>query len=587
MYHTKSIRTKLILGCIILSIVPIIIITTVLYNLSGKIIHENTAEAILLNLDSYAEEIDDIFMSLYYDTVEMAFDKQLRSMIKEENSMEISNYLRDYLRNHAYIDSIYFFNNDNNYIITSDENKQIVKVENIHNIDKRYDKKNGSYLINVIERFDYLSNKNYFTIEKALYDSKNGELLGFIQVNVDERTLYYDLLNDMIRLNNGDVLMINSDKTIVSSKRQEDIGEILFKESDIDFITTSKGYSLEETKEEPILKVYSVSKVTKYKLIYYIPESEIIQDVKKINYIALYCIGISVILIIALWYFYTADLYQPIAQLKDQMLKVGEGDFDIYLEHDREDEMGILINGFNDMIAKVNYLFNEVFRTKYQKKEAELKALQSQITPHFLYNTLNSIRCVSILHEDNAVSQMLESLIDLLRATAGNKNIFIRLEQELSQVEDYVDIIRFRYNDAFKVIYDIEPEAYHLDVPKLIIQPLVENSIQHGLDLRSNEGEIYIKASEEGDNLVIKVIDNGRGISEAKIRAILNNEEDKSKNLSGIGVFNVDERIKLYYGEEYGLSYQAHEGGGTEAIITLPSSLKRGKVNNDKGTYSR
>ncbi|WP_105619253.1 sensor histidine kinase [Vallitalea okinawensis] len=587
MFHIKSIRTKLILGCIILSIVPIIIVTTVLYNISGRIIHENTAEAILLNLDSYAEEIDDIFMSLYYDTVEMAFDKQLRSMIKEDDSMGISNYLRDYLRNHAYIDSIYFFDNANNDVITSDENKQIVKVENIQNIDKRYDKKNGSYLINVIERFDYLSNKNYFTIEKALYDSEGGELLGYIQVNVDERTLYYDLLNDMIRLNNGDVLMINSDKVIVSSKRQEDIGDILSKENDIDFITTSKGYSLEEVKEESILKVYSVSKVTKYKLIYYIPEAEIIQDVKKINYIALYSIGISVILIVALWYFYTADLYTPIAQLKDQMLKVGEGDFDIYLEHDREDEMGILINGFNDMIAKVNYLFNEVFRTKYQKKEAELKALQSQITPHFLYNTLNSIRCVAILHEDNAVSQMLESLIDLLRATAGNKNVFIRLEQELSQVEDYVDIIRFRYNDAFKVIYDIEPEAYPLDVPKLIIQPLVENSIQHGLDLRSNEGEIYIKASKDGNNLVIKVIDNGRGISEEEIHAIQNNEEDKSKNLSGIGVYNVDERIKLYYGDEYGLAYQAHEGGGTEAIITLPSTVKRGEVSNDKGTYRR
>lgn len=569
MFHTKSIRTKLILGCVLLSIIPIMVVTVVLYRTSVNIINKNTAEAIMYNLDSYGKKIDDLFMDIYYEAVEISFDRQLRQLIEDEDYEGLANYLKNRQVSHTYIDSIYLYDEARDRIITSDERKQMIKTNNILTMDHQYGQKKEGYLIDVMERYDYLSNKNYFTIQKELYESKTGTYLGFIQVNVDERTIFYELLHDMVRINNGEIRMINTGKVVVSAKSQSSIGIRMDEEDSTHFITTSRGYELEDG-ETTMLKVYAVSKVTKYKLIYYIPESSIIQDVKKVNYVAILSTGLAIIAIIGLWYFYTTDIYRPILRLKNQMLKVGEGDFSVQLEHNRKDEMGILMNGFNDMIDKVNNLFNEVYRIRYQKKEAELKALQSQITPHFLYNTLNSIRCVALLQKDKVVSNMLESLINLLRATAGTKQVFVRLEQELKQVENYLNILNFRYNDAFEVIYNVDANVQHYYVPKLIIQPLVENSIQHGIDLRSKEGVIQIKAYETEGQLVIEVNDNGKGITKKDIEGIKENREDKSRNFSGIGVYNVDERIKLYYGQQYGLFYHIPKEGGTRAMITLP-----------------
>lgn len=186
---------------------------------------------------------------------------------------------------------------------------------------------------------------------------------------------------------------------------------------------------------------------------------------------------------------------------------------------------------------------------------------------------MNSIRCVAILQNSKTVSNMLGSLIELLQGTVGNKkNMYISLEEEIHQVDNYVRLQQFRYNDAFTVTYDIDDKVKKYKLPKLILQPLVENSLQHGLDLRGKKAHIWVQAFEKDGNLVVYVVDNGRGITMETVEKIFfNGEIDKTRKFSGIGINNVDERIKLYFGDQYGLTYLLDEKkAGTKAMIKLP-----------------
>lgn len=567
MFHTKSIRTKLILGCILLSMIPIFIITSVLYRVSINTINQNTAENIMDNLENYSERMDKLFLDIYYKTVEYSFDPALGESILQEDGQKIIQYLKSNKSSNRYIDSIYLYLNSNNILYRTDSKDYVYNYANQEN-SQDYIENKESYPIVIKEGIDPLSNHYTFSIIRNIYNKNTGESLGYVQVNVYERTLFYELLYGMTKRSGGEIIMMNTRNQIASAEDGSRIGEVLEGEVAGPYLQLPRGYSIIQ-EDEPVLKAYAVNEITKYKLIYYIPEKHIIHDVKRIKYVVLLCSIFSFIAIIILWYNYTRDIYDPIVKLKNYMLKVGDGDFNIHLEHNRKDEIGFLMDGFNDMNENINYLFNEVYSIKYQKKEAELKALQAQITPHFLYNTLNSIRCMALIQKDHVVSNMLDNLIELLRATAGTKEIFITLEEEIKQVKNYVEILNFRYNNAFIMEYTMDAKLEDCIIPKLIIQPLVENSIQHGIDLPSKKGKITVHAYEENENLMIEVLDNGKGISEEEIEKILS-RTSTSKSFNGIGVQNVDERVQLYYGQVYGLSYHKGINGGTKALITLP-----------------
>ncbi|WP_314587954.1 sensor histidine kinase [Paenibacillus terrigena] len=257
----------------------------------------------------------------------------------------------------------------------------------------------------------------------------------------------------------------------------------------------------------------------------------------------------------------------PIKRLESYMREVEEGNFNIRSDIISTNEIGKLSKRFNMMIGKIRELMNQIVVEQEFKRKSELKALQAQINPHFLYNTLGSIVWMAEGKKMEEVVTMTLALSNLLRASIGKGSELIPIQVEIEHITNYLTIQKMRYKSKLDFRIDIDEGIWHCKIPKLVLQPLVENSIYHGIKYKSGPGIIRIIGEKSLDCILLKVIDTGIGIDSEKLQQILSNHnsiEDK-----GVGVMNVNERLRLYFGEPYGLSFKS-QGEGTEVTICIP-----------------
>jgi len=262
---------------------------------------------------------------------------------------------------------------------------------------------------------------------------------------------------------------------------------------------------------------------------------------------------------------------KPIINMAKQMKKVEKGDLTARVEVNSEDEIGNLAKSFNIMTEKLGSLVRRIVIEEEEKRNYELNALRAQINPHFLYNTLDSIIWMAECKENDKVIEMTSALSKMLRASINNKEGGVTLGLEIQNAVNYLKIQKFRYSNKLNYRIDIPKKLYDKKAAHLILQPLVENAIYHGIKGKEGIGTITIKAYEKMEDikiLYIKIIDNGIGMKQEDIEKIV---DKKGKDPYGIGVVNVNKRIALIYGDEYGLEIKSKIGTGTEVIIRIPS----------------
>lgn len=268
----------------------------------------------------------------------------------------------------------------------------------------------------------------------------------------------------------------------------------------------------------------------------------------------------------------TSTITRPLFKLQRLMKHVEQGDLDIEFEVKSDDEVGQLGNGFNQMITSINSLIDVVADEQQKKKEAELKAFQAQIKPHFLYNTLDTINWMAQEYEADDISDIVCSLTTLFRLSLSKGKEVIPLEDELEQVESYLKIQMVRYKDKFAYVIDCPDDLKYQQVVKLILQPLVENAIYHGIKGKKHFGEIRIRVYSDTEYLWCEVSDNGSGIDPKSLNKI-NHElifNERVYDDMGIGIININERIKLINGTQYGLQKIQSSEKGTIVRIKLP-----------------
>ncbi len=261
---------------------------------------------------------------------------------------------------------------------------------------------------------------------------------------------------------------------------------------------------------------------------------------------------------------------KPITVLDRGMKRFSQGDFDTKIELFREDEFEQLAVGFNRMTTQLKDTMEERVRAERTVNETRIKMMQAQLNPHFLYNTLDTMKWVAKANNVPEVATMSASLAGILRSSISEKQ-FVTLSKELSLIKNYCDIQRIRFDDKFDITIDVPEDLMEAVIPKLILQPIVENAIIHGMD-EVESGHIYIAAMKvregEKDLLKISVQDDGKGISDEMLGALNNDDE---KVLEGhLGLNNVNTIIRLYYGKEYGVMAIRPTEGGTVMIVTLP-----------------
>jgi len=280
---------------------------------------------------------------------------------------------------------------------------------------------------------------------------------------------------------------------------------------------------------------------------------------------------LAVITIISIFYtiLLTRSITHPIKELMEVCKKVMEGDFTAHADVKGQDEFGRLGNTFNSMIQQINEFFDKERRDQKRKAEMEYQVLQAQINPHFLYNTLDSIKWLAVMQGVDNIAEMSTALINLLQYNLGKGEGETTLHNEIESVRNYIIIQKYRYSDIFEFTTMIDEEAERCQVPRFILQPLVENSIIHGFNEERGNYRIHIAAVIFNDRLHIRVIDNGMGM-DADSTEKMNKGLEKSTRFSKIGVSNIRERIKLYFGDETELIFDSEPNVATIAEIVLP-----------------
>ena len=268
--------------------------------------------------------------------------------------------------------------------------------------------------------------------------------------------------------------------------------------------------------------------------------------------------------------FMARSITLPIQKLRDSMEKVQEGDFSISdVVVDSDNEIGSLTKSFDVMTHRIQELMEQNVYEQEQKRKSELKALQSQINPHFLYNTLDSIIWMAEGKKNEEVVLMTASLARLLRQSISNEDEVVPIANEVEYARGYLTIQKMRYKDKLEFQIEVEPSILHIPLIKLVLQPIIENAIYHGLKYKESKGLLIIKGFMKDGNAVLQVIDDGVGMDEETLAHIYDRHK-VNYHSNGVGVYNVQKRLKLYYGDDYGITYESKKGEGTTATITIP-----------------
>ena len=268
----------------------------------------------------------------------------------------------------------------------------------------------------------------------------------------------------------------------------------------------------------------------------------------------------------------TTGMLRPIQVLAQAAGRISEGDLDARADVDSRDEIAVLADRFNDMAGNIQTLVVKVREDEQKMRKADLRLLQEQINPHFLYNTLDNIVWLIEGNEPDEAVEMVVTLSEFFRLVLSKGKEFITIRQEEQHISSYLQIQGKRYHDILDYHIYIYPEIYEYQIPKLTLQPLVENALYHGIKYKRSRGMIEITGTKEGENLYLTVADDGVGMDEDELKKLEKEISRPCKETeSGFGLANVNERIRMYFGSEYGMKIWSEKGSGTRITIEIPA----------------
>lgn len=406
-----------------------------------------------------------------------------------------------------------------------------------------------------------------FSISKAVVDYHTKEIKGVILIDIK-----LDVIKSVIENSKpgtaGFIYIVDSNKNIVYTP----VNNIVYRINNDWIKNINNEIIIKNINGENYQLTKVSSEYTGWETIGVFPQSEGLRIIKYIRYYSLIIGIVALIIAEGLIVVFTKSIVKPIQKLKQLMKKAQDGDLTVSFNTKYSDEIGELGSSFNTMVKEINNLVNLVQKEEKSKRIAEMNVLQAQIKPHFMYNTLDTIRWMAEEHNEEDIVEIIEAFTNLLRISLSKGKEMISVKDELNHVQSYLIIQKIRYED--KLDYEIQFDENILDYKliKLILQPLVENAIYHGIKEKRGNGKILITGKIEGNMLCFTVSDNGKGIEEEVLNKInkMLTKSGENKIEIGYGIFNVNERIRIIYGEEYGLKYKSIYGEGTIVELRHP-----------------
>lgn len=409
-------------------------------------------------------------------------------------------------------------------------------------------------------------------VARSIYDNASLQnAIGVLSVDIPKSNME-TILGRVANTKSSSAFLIDRSGTIIaqSSKAVAAILAFLSTIPGMDALDKLKQgvWSKEEIEGADYLVGAQNLEDTDWVLVSLTPYHEILESQRKAMRRMLLNTLIIAAFLLPLAYVAAASGTRRIRGLISQMKSVKQGDFDIRIPHEGKDEIGELSWNFKSMIAKVTQLLDEKYALGQEVKSLELKALQAQINPHFLYNTLDLVYWKA-MRQEQGIDELVHALSTFYKLSLSKGEDIVCLRNEVDHIQAYVDIQNARYKNAIALIVHIPEDLLDCKIPKITLQPLVENAIIHGiLETENGTGTIVIRAKADGGKLFIHVTDDGAGMSGDHLGAIFHTK--KTDPFRGFGANNINKRIKLLYGEEYGLTYRHNDTAGITAVISLP-----------------
>lgn len=605
-----SVFKRLIIFFLMLIILPTSAITIVTYNTYTKEITKNISDLLSYTNRNIAQSISQQ-MNYYENLIQNVYsNEELMQMVMELRLYDPTQPTPDYLALKRSIEHILYTytNNNDSYIL----NLQIVTPTDQFSQTSFSSQKKGGYLLDLNDfiHSNYYSEAISFKGHPVWFDTSIEDDLFYRQTDpsrpiVESLTLMKSIPNYHLQDSMGVIvlnvyfksLVSNVDSSLLNSSGNmlliSPLGTILSINSnvkgpipkDIPLLYQDIGNSLQGTLFTTIdgqtcLGAYEkLSNSDLYVLNVAFYET-LIKNANNIKNLTLFTMALVIIIAIIIAYFVTLSITMPLNRLQSVMQELPYENLKISFSDTSQDEISILGQHFNNMICQIQELINKVYLSEiyskdlaFKKKQAELNALQMQINPHFLYNTLDIIRweIVNLEEDDHKVSQMIDSFSSFLRLSIKKTSELVPIAEEIDHLHSYLEVINYRYTSKIHLDILLEPSIQSLLIPKLTLQPLVENCVLHAFNSKSPNKNITLQAKLSENFFILYVIDNGIGMPEKTQKAI-NNSLDalQATSSKGIGLYNVHERIGLYFGKEYGLSVTSTGPQGTTLAIKLP-----------------
>lgn len=398
--------------------------------------------------------------------------------------------------------------------------------------------------------------------------------IGLVIIRIDESTLknlYAGSLDE-----NQEIIIVNDGK-IISSNNPDLASEDLKTRAYYEKIDQyESGFFVDHEMGTDQLIAFQTIGKTGWKLVSYTPTRTVLANINKIQTVVIVVFAIVVLLSFAASYYMARRLAIPIKRLSKDFGRVEAGDLTVRSPVYSEDEIGLLTQKFNQMVEKLKASMEDVKREQQNKRRAEIQTLQSQINPHFLYNTLASIRFMLYKHKQETVDSVIVALVRLLKQSISKEDEWIPVEEELDILKNYLYIQQIRQGDMLEVQYEIKEDILAYRTIKLILQPLVENAIFHGIEPKRGQGTIVIKGYLQDRDILFEVIDDGVGMEQSAVPPLPEEGANGQTALShGGGLLNVHERIQLHFGRQYGVTLESAVNAGTKVTLRIPAFYKR------------
>ncbi|RTE11683.1 sensor histidine kinase [Paenibacillus whitsoniae] len=592
----RTIRTKLFFVFLAISVIPVFIITYISYNSYTKLVGKQVSLVASNTVSNTVERIDNIFQNI--DRITLSFQQfstqpgaitvsqELNKLINKPNIDQYDFFLartrmlfffNNLVLSNSYLNGIYIFLPSGNAISYGNGTDLAINYQPIEDewYKQTLQKGGGLYISDTDTKPFIINAKPSITFSRALYDPDTRQLLGVLMLDCDlnifkgiDKDIVPNITNMFLANGKGKILYDNS-KSRIGQMIPDDLKALMTENPD-GTVEQTRGGTLSVIKPFPdndwrIIASLSLNELYKQ---YGVSQRLII-------YIALSCAVIFLLLSVVL----SGLITKPIIELSRLMRKNKSLHFVTTKKHlERDDEIGILYMEYNKMIKDIDLYIKESYQNKLITLDSQMKALEAQINSHFLYNTLEAINSIAEIEEVESISIMTKALGDMFRYSIKTESELVAVEDELAHVNNYLSIQKIRFEHKIDFHFYIQSDLYAMRILKLILQPVIENALYHGLEKTRNKGTIAITGYTSNAHIIFEVTDNGVGMSEeqlSELQKLLSEppefHELGQRNKRSIGLKNVHSRIVLYYGVGYGLTLESEKDKGTKVTITVPN----------------